>query len=221
MKASRCISFVTVPGGQKKVPITFDYNAESDSGTYPSLLAPERGRLAKQRRPARAGDRSGQLHSLRNLVEVSPGGWELARWVPAQSSTWNRMHSGPTDGPQPTRPDCPFPWPGALRPSRPPGRSPTPFASPYRKPASYIWPVRHRASDLTGANCPPMGQRFSLESRRRYFEIFSTGAGDPAASQEIRDDSGGQRLLLVPLRCSGCSMGQRAAPDYATARLRL
>src|SRR5512132_606120 len=37
------------------------------------------------------------------------------------------------------------------------------FTAPQTRHA-YIWPARHQASDLTGAQYPPMGQRFRLKA---------------------------------------------------------
>ena len=69
------------------------------------------------------------------------------------------------DGPPPTRPVCRYcPASCATRKSSP-AKYPTRlrFTAPQTRNA-FIWPARHKASSLSGANYPPMGQRFRLKA---------------------------------------------------------
>jgi hypothetical protein len=71
----------------------------------------------------------------------------------------------------------------------------------------HIWPARHDASPLTGAQYPPMGARFRLKSSVNE-NIVSRGEspGHPRV-EEVRDDPRRQRKLMVCLRLPRFALG--------------
>jgi hypothetical protein len=165
------IPYVDVPGTQPLVPVTFDYDDESDPGPYPIPTdAPIEGG------PDSDGDRhvlvlerdncilyelfyawpqpdgsweagSGARFDL-NTNDLRPAGWTSAdaAGLPMLAGLvrYDEVESGEIHH--------------ALR-----------FTAPETRD-EYIWPARHEASDLTGPQYPPMGQRFRLRSS---FDISS------------------------------------------------
>jgi hypothetical protein len=159
------IPYTTVPGTQIPVPVTFDYADESDPGPYPIPTdAPIEGG------PGSSGDRhvlvvdrdncklyemwdswpnangswhagSGALFDLKSNA-LRPAGWTSAdaAGLPILPGLvrYDEVASGNINH--------------ALR-----------FTVPQTRRA-YIWPARHYASTLTGAQYPPMGQRFRLKA---------------------------------------------------------
>ena len=159
------IPYATVPGNQPKVAVTFDYDDESDPGPYPIPTdAPIEGG------PGSSGDRhvlvlerdscilyemfdahpqvdgswqagSGAVFDL-NSNELRPAGWTSADAaglpILAGLVRYDEVATGEITH--------------ALR-----------FTAPQTRDG-YIWPARHEASDLTGMQYPPMGQRFRLKA---------------------------------------------------------
>ena len=159
------IPYITVPGSQEKVAITFYYDDESDPGPYPiPANAPIEGGSGSD------GDRHVLVLDKDNciLYEVydahpqGDGSWEAgsgavynlksnalrpAGWTSADAAglpilpglvRYDEVASGEIDH--------------ALR-----------FTAPQTQ-RKYIWPARHYASSLTGTQYPPMGQRFRLKA---------------------------------------------------------
>ena len=169
------IPYVSVPPGQKSVPVSFDYADESDPGTYPipSDALVEGG-------PDSDGDRhilivdqgTCKLYELFYAFPEADGSWSAASgaifdlnsnalrpqtWTSADGAglpilpglvRYEEVAAGVIDH--------------ALR-----------FTAP-RTRREYVWPARHFASDLTDNTDPPMGQRFRL---RADFDasVFSPG----------------------------------------------
>jgi hypothetical protein len=159
------IPFVTVPGSQPKVNVTFDYDDESDPGPYPVPAdAPiEGGAGSDGDRHVLVLDRdncilyelyyaypqgdgswtagSGAIYDLKSNA-LRPAGWTSAdaAGLPILPGLvrYDEVASGEIDH--------------ALR-----------FTVP-RTRKKYIWPARHYASSLTGSQYPPMGQRFRLKA---------------------------------------------------------
>jgi hypothetical protein len=159
------IPYITVPGTQPKVPVSFDYRGESDPGPYPvPKNAPIEGG------PQSAGDRhvlvidSGNcmLYELFDAFPLAGGAWHAgsgavfnlksdalrpAGWTSADAAglsifaglvRYDEVASGQIRH--------------ALR-----------FTAPQTK-KSFVWPARHYASNLTASKYPPMGQRFRLKA---------------------------------------------------------
>lgn len=175
------IPFVIVPASQAFVPITFDYDDESDPGPYPIPSdAPIEGG------PASDGDR----HVL-VLLQGQCKLYETWSTYPNGDGTW-RAGSGAlfTLTSNALRPDG---WTSADAAGLPvlPGlvrydevasgaiRHAIRFTAQLTRRA-YVWPARHFASSSTDPARPPMGQRFRLKSS------FDT-SGFPAQVRVILD----------------------------------
>ena len=167
------IPFTTVGAGQARVPITFDYQDESDPGPYPLPSgAPVEGG------PASTGDRhvlvvdqsdchlyevydahpgvawtagSGAVYDLRSNA-LRPSGWTSAdaAGLPILPGLvrYEEITSGHIDH--------------AIR-----------FTAP-RTQRAFVWPARHQAGSSTSSALPPMGAWFRL--RPDYDTSHLTGA---------------------------------------------
>lgn len=159
------IPFVTVPGRQPRVPVTFDYADESDPGPYPIPHDPpiEGGTEGDGDRHILVIDRARCL--LYELFDAHPE--EGGGWSAGSGAVFNLKSNA-------LRPDG---WTSADAAGLPilPGlvrydevasgeiRHALRFTAPSTRRA-YVWPARHYASSLTGLAYPPMGQRFRLKA---------------------------------------------------------
>ncbi len=168
------IPFATVPGTQAKVAVTFDYDDESDHGGYPvPANAPIEGGSAS------SGDRhvliidtgSCLLYELYAAYPNSDGSWHAGSGAifdlsgnGLRPATWTSADAA----------GLPI-FPGLVRYDEVAAgeiRHALRFTAPQTR-NTYIWPARHKASSLTGAQYPPMGQRFRL---RADFDVSSFSA---------------------------------------------
>jgi hypothetical protein len=173
------IPFIVVPGNQTDVTIhwTTTWN-ESDPGPYPiPPAAPIEGA------PNTDGDR--------HVLVVRQGEcklYELYRAFPQSDGSWNAasgaVYTLTANGP--LRPDG---WTSADAAGLPilPGLArydevaageinhALRFTVPETR-NTYVWPARHYASDLTGMQYPPMGQRFRLKANFAIDSRFSPRA---------------------------------------------
>jgi hypothetical protein len=173
------IPFIVVPGSQPKVAIHWTTNwNESDPGPYPvPTAAPVEGA------PNIDGDR--------HVLVVRQGEcklYELYRAFPQSDGSWNAdsgaVYTLTVNGP--LRPDG---WMSADAAGLPilPGLArydevvageinhALRFTVPETR-NTYVWPARHYASSLTGAQYPPMGQRFRLKANFAIDGRFSPDA---------------------------------------------
>jgi len=160
------IPYVTVPGTQPRVPVTFDYDEESDPGPYPVPPdAPiEGGADSDDDRHVLVVDRDNcVLYELYYAFPVDGG----SAWTAGSGAIFDlSSHT--------LRPET---WTSADAAGLPilPGlvryeevaageiRHALRFTVPKTRHA-YVWPARHYASDLTEPQYPPMGQRFRLKA---------------------------------------------------------
>jgi hypothetical protein len=160
------IPFVTVSGSQRKVPVRFEYDDESDRGPYPVPrdVPIEGGRGSDGDRHVIVVDRD--RCRLYELFAAHPrdGG---SRWDAGSGAIWNlrsnRMRpAGWTSADAAGLPILPglARWAEVKR-----GRidHALRFTVP-RTRRSYVYPARHFASDSTDADLPAMGQRFRLKA---------------------------------------------------------
>jgi hypothetical protein len=161
------IPFVVVPNSQPLVPINISpYASESDPGPYPiPANAPVEGA------PNTGGDR--------HVLVVRQGECKLYELYRAfrngSGSSWNAESAAKYDlNSNALRPDT---WTSADAAGLPilPGlvryeevaageiNHAIRFTVPQTRKA-HVWPARHDASDLTGSQYPPMGQRFRLRA---------------------------------------------------------
>lgn len=159
------IPYVVVPAGTPGVPVSFEYADESDPGPYPIPPDPpiEGG-------PASTGDRhvlivdAGRcrLYELYAARRNADGSWragsgaifDLAGNALRPASWTSADAAGLPVLPGLVRYDeaAAGEIAHALR-----------FTAPQTR-GEVVWPARHEASSLTGAQFPPMGQRFRLKS---------------------------------------------------------
>ncbi len=159
------IPYVSVPGDQTRVDVTFDYADESDPGPYPVPPDP----------PIEGGsDSDGDRHVL-ILDRDACALYELYYAYPQPDGSWTAGSGAVFDlKSHALRPDT---WTSADAAGLPilPGlvrydeaasgeiRHAVRFTAPQTRKA-HVWPARHDASGLTGPAYPPMGQRFRLKS---------------------------------------------------------
>ena len=178
------IPYAAVPTNQPPVAMSFDYDDESDPGPYPfPTNAPIEGG------PDSDGDR--------HVLIVRRGACDLFEtWYswPTPDGSWY-AGSGARFGltSNALRPDG---WTSADAAGLPvlPGlvrydevasgaiRHALRFTAPQTRRA-YVWPARHYASDLTGPQYPPMGQRFRLKAS---FEISGFSPANQVILQALK-----------------------------------
>ena len=159
------IPYITVPGTQPLVPITFTYAGDSDPGPYPiPPNAPIEGG------PNSGGDRHiliidrdhCTLYEIYSARPQPDGSWRAgsgAKWDlrsnALRPATWTSADAA----------GLPI-LPGLVRYDEVASGEITHalrFTVPQTR-NTFIWPGRHQASSLTGAQYPPMGLRFRLKA---------------------------------------------------------
>jgi hypothetical protein len=192
------IPYVTVPGDQAKVPVSFQYASESDPGGYPIPPNP----------PIEGGPHStGDRHILMLDTDFCRL-YELFAAYPNPDGTWRAGSGAIFDlRSNALRPDT---WTSADAAGLPilPGlvrydeaasgaiHHAVRFTAPETR-KQHVWPARHDASDRTGAAYPPMGQRFRL---RPDFDVT------PYAPEV--------RALLSALKTYGMILADNGSPWY-------
>ncbi len=159
------IPFVVVPAAQPGVSVSFDYDDESDPGPYPIPSNPpiEGG-------PQSKGDRhililqegSCRLYELFNAWPQEDGSWEADSGAIFDLNSNALRPAGWTSADAAGLPILP----GLVRYDEVASGEITHalrFTVPKTQRA-FVWPARHFASDLTGEEYPPMGQRFRLRA---------------------------------------------------------
>jgi hypothetical protein len=159
------IPYVSVPGNQKKVPVSFQYADESDPGPYPipSGAPIEGGKNSDGDRHVIVVDRADcKLYEMFDAHPVNDG----ARWRAGSGAVWNLRSNK-------LRPRT---WTSADAAGLPilPGlaryyevrRGEIDHALRFTVEdtrRAFIYPARHFASDLTATRYPAMGQRLRLK----------------------------------------------------------
>ena len=189
------IPFVTVPGTHPKYPASFYYQDESDAGPYAvPLNAPvEHG----SDHHVISVDRNNCI--LYEIYDASPNG---AAWEGGSGAIFDlKSHALRPAG-----------WTSADAAGLPilaglvryeeivegEIRHAIRFTVPQTRKA-FIWPARHRASSLTGAQYPPMGQRFRLKAG---FDISSFSATN--------------QVILRALKKYGMILADNGSPWFLT-----
>ena len=159
------IPFITAPGSQPGVAVTFDYADESDPGPYPiPANAPiEGGPNGDGDRHVIVLDRSNCL--LYEMFDAWPqpgGSWTAGSGAIFDLNSHALRPDGWTSADAAGLPILP----GLIRYDEVAGgeiRHAIRFTAPQTQKA-HIWPARHDASSLTGVNYPPMGLRLRLRA---------------------------------------------------------
>jgi hypothetical protein len=167
------IPYITVPGTQVKYPATFDYADESDKGPYAiPLNAPIEGGSTS------TGDRHALSIETTNciLYELYSAYPQAASWIAGSGAIFNLLSNAlrPSGWTSTDAAGLPV-FPGLVRYDEVAAgeiRHAIRFTVPQTQRA-FVWPARHYASSLTGAQYPPMGARFRL---RAGFDISSFSA---------------------------------------------
>ncbi|MDH3695139.1 MAG: hypothetical protein OER96_11285, partial [Gammaproteobacteria bacterium] len=156
------IPFIDVPGNQPSVAVSFTFASESDPGPYP--IPPIEGG------PNSSGDRHVLIVDRDNCML-----FELFAAYPQPDGSWQAGSGAIFDlNSNALRPNT---WTSADAAGLPilPGlvrydevaageiRHALRFTAPQTRKA-HVWPARHNASSLTGAQYPPMGLRFRLRA---------------------------------------------------------
>ncbi len=170
------IPYTTVPGTQPKFTVDFWWPAESDAGPYP--IPPN---VPIEGDPNGNGDRHILIVDRDNclLYELYAAHQINGQWNAGSGAIFDLNSNA-------LRPDT---WTSADAAGLPilPGLArydevasgeinhALRFTAPQTR-GEYIWPARHEASDLTGAQYPPMGQRFRLKASFVIDNSFSPHA---------------------------------------------
>ena len=158
------IPFVTVPGTQTKYPATFIYADESDPGPYAvPLNAPIEGGSAS------TGDRHAIAIDIDSCVlyELYAAYPQAAGWKSGSGAIFSLLSNNLRVATWTSADAAGLPiFPGLVRYDEIVAgevRHALRFTVPKTQKA-YVWPARHFASSLTGAQYPPMGVRFRLRA---------------------------------------------------------
>jgi len=160
------IPWISVPGDQSRVPVTFLYSDESDPGPYPVPAdAPIEGG------PASDGDRhvlvvdrdACVLYEMYYAFPVDAG----ASWNAGSGAVFDLKSNAlrPSGWTSADAAGLPI-LPGLVRFEEVMSgeiRHALRFTVPETQKA-FVWPARHYASSQTGSQYPPMGQRFRLRA---------------------------------------------------------
>lgn len=158
------IPFVTVPGTQPKYAAAFEYADESDRGPYAVPLdAPIEGGSSS------TGDRHAIAIDTDNciLYELYSAYPQAASWQAGSGAIYdlNSHALRPENWTSADAAGLPI-FPGLVRYDEVASgeiRHAIRFTVPQTRRA-YVWPARHYASSLTGAQYPRMGERFRLRA---------------------------------------------------------
>jgi hypothetical protein len=189
---------VAVPGTQPGVDVVFYWDDQSDPGPYPIPSdAPIEGGSAA------TGDRHVLVLDQGDCVL-----YELYKSYPESNGNWSAMSGAIYDlNSHALRPET---WTSADAAGLPilPGLArydevaagainhALRFTAPDTQHA-YVWPARHQASDLTGAEYPPMGQRFRLK-----------------AGYDISGFSAEAQVILQALKIYGMMLADNGSPWF-------
>jgi len=158
------IPFVTVPGTQTKYPATFLYQGESDTGPYAiPLNAPIEGGSGS------TGDRHATAIDTSNciLYEIYNAFPQASSWKGDSGAIFNLLSNAlrPATWTSADAAGLPI-FAGLVRYDEIAAgeiHHAIRFTVPKTQRA-FVWPARHYASSLTGAQYPPMGARFRLRA---------------------------------------------------------
>ncbi|WP_374210607.1 hypothetical protein [Dermatobacter hominis] len=155
------IPFTRVGAGQPGVPITFDYDDESDPGPYP-VPADAPVEHGSDHHVIVVDDASCRLYELFDATRRADGSWSAG-----SGATWDLRSNAlrPAGWTSADAAGLPI-LPGLVRYEEvAAGRidHAIRFTAPVTQ-RSYVWPARHQAGSTNAASAPPMGARFRLRA---------------------------------------------------------
>ena len=158
------IPFAVVDDNHAKVPVTFDYAAESDPGPYPfGPDTPIEGGVDA------TGDRHAIMidHSTCTLYELYDARYSPGGSTAGSGAVWNLRSDAlrPANWTSADAAGLPI-LPGLVRPDEIQAGvvSHAIRFTASRTDRSFLWPARHQAGSATDSNLPPMGARFRLRA---------------------------------------------------------
>ncbi len=159
------IPYTIVDASQPDVSVSFDYAADSDPGPYPipadALI--EGGSQSAGDRHVLVLDRSScTLYELFAAYPQQAGSWQAGSGAVFDLNSNDLRPLGWTSADAAGLPILP----GLVRYDEVASgeiRHALRFTAPQTR-NDYVWPARHEASNLTGSQYPPMGQRFRLKA---------------------------------------------------------
>ncbi|HYC36630.1 MAG TPA: DUF4214 domain-containing protein [Usitatibacter sp.] len=198
------IPYVVVNGTQPKVPVTFDYDDESDPGPYP---IPPNAPIEGVGPPEAEGDRHVLVIDRDNCILYETfysfpqnGG---ASWTAGSGAIYNLNVNGPLRPSTWTSADAaglPI-FPGLARYEEVAAgviQHALRFTA-QRTHRSFIWPARHQAGHTDDPNFPPMGARFRLK-----------------ASYDISGFSPQARAIAQAMKTYGIILADNGSPWYVS-----
>ena len=159
------IPFLTIPGNQPRVPVSFEFNSESDPGPYPIPPdAPiEGGAQSSGDRHILLVDRDAcRLYEIYAAYQGADGAWRAGSGAIFDLNSYSLRPKGWTSADAAGLPILP----GLVRYDEVASgeiRHALRFTVPQTQRA-YVWPARHFASRLTEPKYPPMGAWFRLRA---------------------------------------------------------
>lgn len=159
------IPYMDVPGTQPGVSITFDYADESDPGPYPipTDVPIEGGPNSDGDRHILVLERDNCiLYEVFDATPLNDGSWHGGSGAIFDLNSNALRPAGWTSADAAGLPILP----GLVRYDEVASgeiQHALRFTAPQTR-REYVWPARHFASSLTGAQYPPMGQRFRLKA---------------------------------------------------------
>lgn len=165
------IPFVVVPGSQPGVPISFEYDDESDPGLSPGGSYPIPDNPPIEGGPSSDGDRHilildkdhCKLYEVYAAYPQSGGSWTAGSGAVYDLNSYALRPDGWTSADAAGLAILP----GLVRYDEVASgeiRHAIRFTAPSTRDGTYIWPARHHASDDSNPSLPAMGQRFRLRA---------------------------------------------------------
>jgi hypothetical protein len=159
------IPFVTVPGTQSTSIVTFQYDDESDPGPYPIPPNPpiEGDPDGDGDRHILVVDRDACVLYELFAAHLELDGWHAGSGAIFDLNSYDLRPDGWTSADAAGLPILP----GLVRYDEVASgeiRHAIRFTAKQTNGDYYVWPARHKASSLSGAQYPPMGQRFRLRA---------------------------------------------------------
>jgi hypothetical protein len=195
------IPFTVVEGGQRRVPVRFEYADESDRGPYPipPRAGIEGGRNADGDRHVIVVDRTAcKLYELFDAHPLDAG----RSWRAGSGATWdlrsNRLR--PRTWTSADAAGLPI-LPGLARYEEVAAgaiRHALRFTAP-RTRTSFVWPARHQAGSSSDSSLPPMGLRVRLKR-----------------STSLRGLPPQARVIATAMKRYGLMLADNGSPWYVT-----
>ena len=181
------IPYATVSAGQAKVPVTFDYNDESDPGPYPipADVAIEGGATSDGDRHVLVVDTDAcKLYEMYDAHPQGDGSWHAGSGAVYDLGANLLRPRGWTSADAAGLPILP----GLVRHDEVVSGVITHAlrVTVAHTRNTYVWPARHEASSRKSSSLPPMGQRFRLKAKFDISRLLPRYPSDLDRAQNLR-----------------------------------